>query len=160
MRGNTKAVLFFFLMSFLACKQGKEVAQNQPEEMELSSSANEKDLAAVVLEFNKALINRDKAVLEQLCSDQLSYGHSSGLIQNKAQFIEDLLQGPFRFLSIATPEQTILLDGDTAVVRHILTADATRDGQPVDLKIGNVLVFRKEKESQWKLLARQAYKLP
>lgn len=159
MRKVTKMVLVFFILSFLACKQGGEETIHKGEESALLSPVNDDEIAEVITVFNNAMINRDRAALEYLCSDQLSYGHSSGLIQNKAEFITDIMEGPFHFLSISTPEQTMMLDGDTAVVRHILTADATRDGEPVAIKIGNVQVYKKAPDGSWKLLVRQAYKL-
>lgn len=159
MRQVTKMILVFFILSFLACKQGREEVNHKAEESALSSPVSDDEITEIVTAFNKAMINRDEAALERLCSDQLSYGHSSGLIQNKTEFIDDVMNGPFRFLSINTPEQTILLDGDTAVVRHILNADATRDGEPAAIKIGNVQVYKKALDGSWKLLVRQAYKL-
>ena len=159
MRQVNKVILVFFILSFLACKQGQEEVNHKAEEAALFSPVNDDEIAEVVTAFNKAMINRDEVALEKLCSDQLSYGHSSGLIQNKAEFIEDIMNGPFRFITISTPGQTIALDGDTAVVRHILTADATRDGEPVAIKIGNVQVYKKESGGPWRLLVRQAYKL-
>ncbi len=159
MKQVTKMVLVFFILSFLGCKQGREEVNHKAEELALFSPVNDDEIDEVVTAFNKAMIARDRAALEQLCSDQLSYGHSSGLIQNKAEFIDDIMNGPFHFLSISTPEQTIVLDGDTAVIRHILTADATRDGAPVAIKIGNVQIYKKAQDGSWKLLVRQAYKL-
>lgn len=159
MRLVTKMALVLFLISFLACKQGSEGANHQVEEIELPSATSEAQITEVVNRVNNAMIDRDEVALKRLCSDQLSYGHSSGLVQDKTEFIDDIMNGPFRFLSIDKPEPTFYLDGNTAIVRYILTADATRDGEPVAIKIGNVQVYKKALDGHWKLLARQAYKL-
>ena len=38
-------------------------------------------------------------------------------------------------------------------------AEATNNGVDIDIHLGNVLVFQRQYDGQWKLLARQAYKL-
>jgi len=51
-----------------------------------SSAAESADEAAVdkaVEALRKALLEKDKARLEQLAADQLSYGHSSGKVRQK-----------------------------------------------------------------------------
>ncbi len=110
-------------------------------------------VAAAVERLNKGILDPDKA------SEGLSYGHSGGKVQNKAEFVEDLLHGTFDFLSVNTSNQKITVSGKNAIVRHTFVAKATNSGNPVDLNIGNLLVWRKE-SGQWKLIARQAFKIP
>lgn len=110
-------------------------------------------------QFDQAMIKGNSKVLDSITSQNLTYGHSSGSIQNKEQFLEDALNGPFRFLSINNQKQKITLSGDVAVVRHILTGEGTNAGNPATVRIGVVMVFQKNKENEIVLLARQAYKL-
>lgn len=128
--------------------------------MQLNS--NEDDKALVILavsELNQAMVDRDQETLELLTMDELSYGHSSGKIENKEAFIHEVVNGDFDFISSATENQTVLFSGeDTAVVRHIFKIEALNMGENVSIRIGNMLVFKKQ-HNQWKLLARQAYKL-
>ncbi len=116
-------------------------------------------VAAAVETLNKGILNPDKALLEDIASEALSYGHSGGKVQNKAEFVEDLLNGPFDFLSVNTSNQKITVSGKNAIVRHTFVAKATNAGTPIDLNIGNLLVWRKE-SGKWKLVARQAFKIP
>jgi hypothetical protein len=48
--------------------------------------------------------------------------------------------------------------GNIAIVRHTFVSNASNNGQPVDLKIGNMMVWQKKK-GQWELLSRQAFKI-
>jgi len=105
------------------------------------------------------MVNADSIQLNKLTSDALTYGHSSGLIQNKSEFINDVVNGPFNFSMIDNPEQNIYLFDNTAIVRHVFQAKATNNGEQVDIRIGNIQVYQKNKTGIWKLLARQAYKL-
>ncbi|MBN1277706.1 MAG: nuclear transport factor 2 family protein, partial [Deltaproteobacteria bacterium] len=92
-------------------------------------------------------------------SDKLVYGHSAGRVQNKAEFIEEVVSlQPNDYLTIDLSDQTITISGNTAVVRHIYSFDYTSDGVPGSSSIGNVLIWQ-EQEGKWKLLARQAYRL-
>lgn len=123
-----------------------------------AQSKDEKAVALVVEKLNKAIVDPEKGLLESIASEGLSYGHSGGKVQNKAQFVDDLVNGAFNFSSVNALDQTISISGDNAIVRHTLVAKATNAGVPTDIRIGNVLVWRKE-SGQWKLLARQAFKL-
>lgn len=109
--------------------------------------------------MRQALIDADANKLKELTSKDLSYGHSSGVVQNQTVFIEKLVNGESDFVSIEFQNQTIEIMGDVAIVRHNLAAH-TKDGViEKDIKIGNMLVWQKQK-SKWMLIARQAFKLP
>lgn len=123
-----------------------------------AQSKDEKEVAAAVERFNQAMVSADKSQLEMLTAEQLSYGHSSGKVQDKAAFVEDVVNGPFDFVTIEPVDQTVTMAGETAVVRHVFTSEATNNGTPTSIKIGNMMVWQKQK-GQWKLLARQAFKL-
>ena len=119
---------------------------------------NEIRVAKLVKDFNNAIIARDSSVLAELSLDELTYGHSAGIIQDKTAFIKAVLIGPTFFKSIEPEDQTIKINGRHAIVRHIVVANATREGNPVALRFGNVMVWYK-KQGKWRLLARQGFKL-
>lgn len=125
----------------------------------VAQTKDEQAVAAAVEKLNKGILDPEKALLESIASEGLSYGHSGGKVQNKAEFVEDLLNGPFDFLSVKTSNQRIMVNGKNAIVRHTFIAKASNAGVPVDLNIGNLLVWRKE-SGQWKLIARQAFRVP
>lgn len=112
-----------------------------------------------VEDFNMALVKRDRATLEGICADELSYGHSSGLAQDKQTFIEDAVNGPFEFLSVTTENQQVSLSDDMAIVRHIFLADAVNKGDSVQVRIGNAQLYRLDEKGKWRLVLRQAYRL-
>ncbi|GAA4432763.1 nuclear transport factor 2 family protein [Pontibacter saemangeumensis] len=134
--------LLFLLLTVVACAQAND----------------EKGVAAAVAKFNQAMVSADKSQLERLTAAELSYGHSSGNIQDKAAFVEDVVSGPFDFLTIDAADETITMAGNTAVVRHVFSSKATNNGTPTDIRIGVMQVWQKQR-GEWKLLARQAYKL-
>jgi len=120
------------------------------------------DRAAVetaVEALNKAMIERDQAKLEALTAPQLSYGHSAGRIENRQQFVENVMRGGSRFRFINLTEQTVALVENEAIVRHLFTAETeNRQGQVTPVKIGVLQVWQKQ-GGDWRLLVRQAYRL-
>jgi len=124
-----------------------------------SVSNEETAVANKVEAFRKALIDPTESNLKALTSKDLSYGHSSGVLQNQEVFIEKLRNKESDFVTIEFQNQTIQITGDVAIVRHHLAAHTKDSGVEKDIKIGNVLVWQKQK-GKWLLIARQAFKLP
>ncbi len=105
------------------------------------------------------MVDPDRAQLEAVVADDLSYGHSGGKIDTKTSFIADLLNGNSDFVSIDISGQTLKVVGNTAIVRHTLTAKTNDGGKPGNVKI-NILQVWQQQGGAWKLLARQAIRLP
>ena len=105
-----------------------------------------------------ALLKADKAQLERLAADQLSYGHSDGRVQNKAEFIDGVMTRKATVKSINFPDLRIAVTGDAAIARHIYESESETDGKPNNVRIGALQVWQKQ-GGNWKLLARQGYKL-
>jgi len=127
----------------------------------VSPQVSETDVAAAVAQLMNVMVNVDESVLRSIISDELVYGHSGGKVQNKSEFIAEMLAGdPFTYPSVATLDQTIQLAGDAAVVRHIFTAETKNlAGEPGSLRVGIMMVWKLQ-DGKLKLLARQAYRLP
>ena len=124
--------------------------------------AQEKDnqaVAAAVSQLNQAMIDGNHIMLDQLTSNKLSYGHSSGLVQDKNAFVTAIVDGIFGFTSIDLTEQTIAISNNVAIVRHKFSAGTDNKGQePGTVKLAVMQVWQKEK-GKWLLLARQATKI-
>lgn len=151
---------FFVLFALFVLNACNQVEKNSVtnETGNIVSVAEEDEVAAAVESLNKAIVDPEESLLESLTADELTYGHSSGLVQNKAEFVDDLVNGDFDFSSVDISAQSIYVAGKTAVVRHIFSAEATNAGAPVEVRIGNLLVYQKQ-AGKWKLLARQSFKL-
>ena len=122
-----------------------------------AQTSAEKKLTASVEALRVAMINADKATLLALTSPLLSYGHSSGHIDNQASFVEKLVTGASDFVTISMTEQTIAISGKTAIVRHLLKATTNDNGKPGEVQLRVLLVWQKQ-GGRWILLARQAVK--
>lgn len=140
-----KRTLFIALLSFVV--------------FNVSAQDKKQQIEQVVNEFKQAILDGDSAKLDKLTDSDLSYGHSLGKLETKAQFIHALASGDSDFQSIDLTDQTIVVKNKTAMVRHKLAAKIKENGAFNDVKLAVLMVFVKE-DKQWRLLARQAIRLP
>jgi len=123
-----------------------------------AENADEAGVTQAVEALRKATLAQDKAKLEQVAAAELSYGHSSGVVQNKGEFIDGVMNRKGVVKSIEFPELKVGLAGNNAVARHLWVSESEADGKPTSTKIGILSVWTKQ-DGAWKLLARQGYKL-
>lgn len=122
-------------------------------------SKAEEEVSRAVETLKAAMISGDSAQLAAIVTEDLSYGHSTGKIQNKKSFIESFLNGSTDFVTINLLDQKIQVHGKTAVVRHILDATNNDYGKPGTVKLSILTVWVKIK-GKWKMMARQAVHPP
>ena len=123
-----------------------------------AEGGDETGVGQAVEALRKATLAQDKAKLEQLSAAELSYGHSGGAVQNKAEFIDGVMNRKGTVKSIEFPELKVGMAGNNAVARHLWVSESEMDGKPTSTKIGILSVWIKQ-DGNWKLLARQGYKL-
>lgn len=123
----------------------------------MAQSKEEKAVAAAVETLRKAMIDGDQKALEAIAADQLSYGHSSGNVEDKKTFVSTLTSGKSDFVTINLTDQTITVSGETAIVRHKLDATTNDNGKPGTVSLSILTVWQKQK-GKWVMLARQAVK--
>ena len=105
-----------------------------------------------------AMVAGDQKVLDGMVGEDLTYGHSHGMLQDKAAFVKFLVgpkaEGKFNWIKLSG--QTVDVVGDTALVRHVFDAEnLPPDGQVTTAHILVLQVWKRETDG-WKLLARQA----
>ena len=123
----------------------------------VAESADEAAVAQAVEALRKAIFGQEKTQLEALCAEQLSYGHSGGRVENKAQFIEGVMTRKAIVKSITLSDHTIAIVGTDAIARHTWASESETDGKPTSTKIGVLQVWQKQ-GGNWKLLARQGFR--
>ena len=143
MRTTTVTIWAMTILLMVGCSQAKQLKMEQVEQR--------------VESLRLAMIDPTREKLEDLTSEKLSYGHSSGKLEDRAAFIETLLSGRSNFESIDLKEQTIVIENETAIVRHLLEAKTLDNGEPGEVKLRILLVFS-HMSGEWRLLARQAVK--
>ncbi|WP_213939285.1 nuclear transport factor 2 family protein [Pseudomonas sp. dw_612] len=118
----------------------------------------EKDVAQAVDHLTQAMLHKDIPELQKLTAAKLSYGHSSGKVQDKAAFIADIETGKSAFKTLEMQKQTITLLGDTALVRNHFSAQALNGTEVVPTEIENFQIWQKQ-GGKWLLIGRQAFRI-
>ena len=124
--------------------------------MASTQTGKEGAVSAAVESLRKAMVAGDKAALDKVAMAELSYGHSSGRLENKAEFIATLISGDAGFTAIELSDQSVNIVDKVALVRHVFNGTRRKDGAKMKLSILTVWM---QQQDQWKLLARQAAKL-
>ena len=78
----------------------------------------------------RAMLDADLAALEELCAEELSYAHSSGVRDTKAEYLGKVRSGYYVYMRIDHPTERVEVVGDTAIVVGRMTADLTVAGTP------------------------------
>src|SRR5208337_3230650 len=77
-------------------------------------------VATAVEALRAAMVSGDEKALNALTDDHLTYGHSHGMLQDKAAFVKFLVgpKAPGKFKWIKISDQTVTIVGKNALVRH------------------------------------------
>ena len=127
--------------------------------MASTQTGKEGAVSAAVEALRKAMVAGDKAALDKIAAAELSYGHSSGRVESKAEFVQAFVSGKSGFSAIELSAQTVNVVDKVALVRHVF--NGTRRNAPAGsekMKL-SILTVWTQQQDQWKLLARQAAKL-
>lgn len=139
-----KALALFILVAYSAVLPAQNKQQKQLEEK--------------VEQLRKAMIDGDSVMLDKLASENLTYRHSGGHMDDKKEFVHKLASGQSDFVSIDLSNPVIsIINKKTAVVYHTLNAKTNDGGKPADVNLYIMLVWEKQ-HKEWKLVARQAAK--
>ena len=121
-------------------------------------SADESAIAKQMDALHKAIVAVDKAQLERLTWPELNYGHSSGRIENQAQFVDALVTKKSVLSKIELSKMTTSIVGDLGIVRCHFSGISESTGKPVPTEIELFMIWQK-RGGEWKLLGRQAYRI-
>jgi hypothetical protein len=132
-------ILFFFLVAFA------------------NAQADEEKLITTVKEFHQALVSRNNISINQQTDKALSYGHSNGWVQTKADIIKDFESGYISYQAFKEDSIIVSINENIANVRFVADVTATMKGavNSFHLKVLEVWV---KKSKRWVLFARQAVK--
>jgi uncharacterized protein (TIGR02246 family) len=102
-----------------------------------------------------ALVANDLASLAPMLADDLTYTHSSGATDTKAQFLEALRSGRSRYTSVIPRDVTVRVYGQAAVMTGLAAVSVTVNGRPLDLDLAFTSVYV-QKDGRWQFTAWQS----
>jgi Domain of unknown function (DUF4440) len=121
---------------------------------------DEKAIMATLEDMGQATIKKDTATLDKIYHPDLTYSHSSAMLQDKAAVLKSL-QGKMVTESVTFHDNTIRIFGNTALIRG---GTEIRNGAPgalVDNHLNILYVMlRGPGPHGWQIVARQTTRLP
>jgi len=125
----------------------------------LAQSTEEKVWNRVEALTKAVFETKDRAALEDLVNKNLSYAHSTGLVEDRATMIQAAASSPTKYKNLSLERGSINIDGKTAVLRHNLRGVSVDDkGAESPLNLGILQVWKKN-GNKWQIWARQAVKI-
>ena len=107
----------------------------------------------------RAMVAADLSTLDELCADELSYTHSSGVRDTKATYLAKVHSGYYVYRRIDHPVDRVEVVGDTAIVVGRMTADVDVQGVPKTIDNLALAVWTRA-SGAWRLLAYAPTSLP
>jgi ketosteroid isomerase-like protein len=115
----------------------------------------EKEVLAAMGAWKQAMLRKDGAALEKLLHPDITYSHSSGAVQTKAEVIKSATAEKATTQAIEFADTNVRVYGKTALVRGVV--DLTSGTGKTHL---NILTVWLKGPQGWQMVARQATKLP
>jgi hypothetical protein len=119
-------------------------------------SPKQSEVMMRMLALRNALIAKDSATLNDLLASDVTYGHTNGLIQTKAQLIRSVVSKEQDYKNILPSDMNIRVYDNTAVVTMKSGVTMNYQGSPLELQMYIMLVWIKK--DKWQLIARQSVK--
>ena len=117
----------------------------------MAETDEEKAVLAAEDRRYQAMIDADLDVLDELCADELSYAHSSGARDTKAEYFAKIESGYYVYRRIDHPVERVAVVGDAAIVVGRMTAHLV---QGTAKTIDNLaLAVWTRGDGAWRLLA-------
>lgn len=123
----------------------------------LVAQPEKEKLTTTVKEFHQALVKKNIVSINQQTDKALSYGHSNGWVETKAEILKNLETGYMSYLSFKEDSLKVEVNGNVAHARFIADIGASLNGNNGNYHL-KVLEVWVKKGKRWLLFARQAIK--
>jgi ketosteroid isomerase-like protein len=120
-----------------------------------AAEPGEKAVLAALEAWKAAMLKKDGAALEKIFHADLSYGHSSALLETKAQAIPHIVGGE-GWEKIELADTTVRLQGNVAIVNGKMDMHQRNKGKPTTISKLIVLTVWVKGPPGWQMIARQA----
>ena len=110
-------------------------------------------------DFRQAMVDANGARLLELAHDDMSFGHAGGLFQSKVEFVKYVVDKEEIFHNIKLYDHWIHVGNDIAISRDTFEAFIMFQGKDQNFLLKEAKVWKKQ-DGRWRLLLRQAYKIP
>jgi ketosteroid isomerase-like protein len=127
-----------------------------------SASAGEVEQAVLAAQDQriKLLIAADVAKLGAAMTDDLTWTHSSAVVETKAEFLDAIKTGKYKYKGMAFDERRVRLHGDaTAIVSGTTRVQVVTGGREIDVTLRFTELYVKAKDG-WKMALWHSTRVP
>jgi hypothetical protein len=119
----------------------------------------ERELLAADAARTQATIGQDYAALDRALGDDLTYGHSTGQVQSKAEFIADLRSGIRRYQAATVVAIAARSYGCAGVVNGTTNLEVESQGHALAFTLRYTATYAR-RHGSWVLVAYQSARVP
>ncbi len=123
------------------------------------AAGDEEDVAAAQDRRIAATIGADIAALGAMTTDDMTYTHSSGATETKAEFLDGLKTGKYVYREIVPRDRKIRVHGDAGIVSGPCHVVIEPGGKRTELDLYFTELYVKE-GGRWRMALWQATRLP
>ena len=115
----------------------------------------EKEVIAAMEAWRTAMMKKDGAGLAKVYHDDLSYGHSSGIVETKAQAVNHIVTSKADYAAVDLVDLKVKTHGDIAIVNSRVNYKQVTAGKESDVKLHVLHVWVRTPQG-WQMIGRQA----
>jgi ketosteroid isomerase-like protein len=116
----------------------------------------EKEVMAAMNAWKQAVVKKDRPALEKIYHPDLSYGHSSGLVENKEQAIQHIVGSKGSYEEVDLADMSFRTYGNIALVSGKVTIhERGADGKMQIIPLSVLHVWIKGPQG-WQMVGRQS----
>ena len=115
----------------------------------------EKEVAAAMESWRQALLKKDGAALARLYHEDLRYGHSSGLVEDKKTAVNHIVTSKADYASVDLLDTKVSVHGNFALVNGRVNYRQVTDGKANDVKLHVLHVWTRTPQG-WQMIGRQS----
>ena len=119
----------------------------------------EPEIRAAERTWAKAITTKDAAALDKILGDGLIYGHSTGIVDTKNEYVAKIMSGRQKYEGADHQSMVVKLYGNTAVVHARMHMWGVNQNGKFDERLMMLHVWLKNGNG-WRLVAHQTTKLP
>jgi len=106
-----------------------------------------------------AMVHADTGALARLLAADLTYTHTDGAQNTRAELLQIVGSGALRYVSITPEAREVRVVGSSAVITGRSAMRVEAEGQAYAFRIRYLAVYRREARG-WELIAWQSTRLP
>ena len=115
----------------------------------------EKEVMAAMETWRQALLKKDGAALERLYHEDIRYGHSSGVVEDKKTAVNHIVTSKADYASVDLLDTKVSVHGNFALVNGRVNYRQVTEGKANDVKLHVLHVWTRTPQG-WQMIGRQS----